>query len=221
MVRRFARLLTAIGLLAGMPVAALAQDTACRNGAFPREPGFIEAVVTAPGRTFFYADINGCPPQGDCRTNSYVIEGDRVIVGRSLGEFVCAYYPSPAGGSAGWVRYEALRVFPVDRNPGLASWEGRWTRENNPEVTITVEDGEAKIMGVAFWPGRPETTEWPSIHIGEIDGRLHIEGPLASYADDNLCELELTLLADFLVISDNRCCGGVNVTFSGVYTRAP
>ena len=61
---------------------------------------------------------------------------------------------------------------------------------------------------------------WLSPH-GLRGGPLAISGHRATYADDNLCELELTLLPDFLLIADNHKCGGVNVTFSGVYRRVP
>ena len=214
----------ALGLATFAPVAALAQDTTCRGGLFTQQDGFAQARVSEKRRTFFYEDMDGCPLlEGSldaCRTNSYVIEGDRLVVGRSLGDFVCAFYPNYSGGTAGWIRRDRLAIEATDRAPPLSRWEGDWTDGASADVTILTKDDRTYIVGNAFWPARPEENDWPTIHIGEVEDRLAIDGNRANYADDNLCQLELTVLPDFLLIEDNRKCGGANVTFSGVYTHA-
>ncbi|MEL7691776.1 hypothetical protein [Citromicrobium bathyomarinum] len=222
MLETILRRMIVAGLIAVLfgPVAAQAEDTTCRNGLFADGEGFRQARVTAK-RAFFYEDTDGCPTADACRTRSYVIAGDILVVdGRQGGGFVCAFYPNDGGGTAGWLRMEDLAVLPPDAHPSPQAWLGDWTSNGNPEVTIGEKYGRLSIVGEAYWPDRPEELDWPTIHIGEVAGALDIAGAHAGYADDNLCELELTLLADFLVISDNRQCGGVNVTFSGVYTRA-
>jgi hypothetical protein len=35
----------------------------------------------------------------------------------------------------------------------------------------------------------------------------------------NGCVLSLQLIGDLLAVVDNRACGGLNVTFSGLYAR--
>ena len=215
--------MTAIGLAAGLPAAALAQDTTCRNGLFAQQEGFAQARVSEPRRTFFYEDMDGCPTRAGaldaCRSNSYVIEGDMLVIGRSLGDFVCAFFPNDVGGTAGWIRRNRLTILPTDTAPALGRWEGDWTDGAAADVTILSKDDRTYILGNAFWPARPEENDWPTIHIGEVDGRIAITANRATYGDDDLCELELTLLRDFLVIADNRKCGGMNVSFSGVYMR--
>ena len=202
------------------PSIAAAQDPTCRNGLFTRQDNIAQARVAMPGRTFFFEDMDGCPTSGSCRTNSFVIEGDRVLVGRTLGQFVCALFPNDVGGTAGWIERKRLTMEPTDPAPALSHWLGNWSDGASADVTIHFRGGHPYITGEAFWPARPEVNEWISIHIGEVNDRLSIIGNRASYSDDNLCELELTLLADFLLISDNYRCGGANVTFSGAYTRA-
>lgn len=224
MFRTLLRLLATTGILAGLPAAALAQssaqDTTCRTGLFTRQASFAQAEVTA-SRAFFYEDTSGCPLGGDCRTNSYVIDGDTLVIGRRIGDFVCAYYTNEGTSTAGWLRIGALHIRPLDATPPLARWLGDWSDGASADVTILSKDGRTFIAGEAFWPARPEENTWPTIHIGEVNDRLTIAGHRATYADDNLCELELTLLQDFLLIEDNFKCGGVNVTFGGVYRRAP
>ncbi|WP_370178018.1 hypothetical protein [Alteriqipengyuania sp.] len=201
------------------PAAAAAQDTTCRTGLFTQGEGFRQAQITAK-RAFFYKDADGCPQASGCRSNSYVIDGDNLVVGRRIGDFVCAFYPSTQGGTAGWINIGALHIRPLDARPPLARWLGAWSDGMSADVDILSKDGRTYIVGEAFWPARPEENEWISIHIGEVNDRLAIAGHRATYADENLCELELTLLPDFLLIADNRKCGGANVSFSGVYTRA-
>ena len=113
-----------------------------------------------------------------------------------------------------------LRVRPTDTEPAASRWQGAWTDKGSADVAISGAGNRTVITGNAFWPARPEENEWVTIHIGEVDGPIAITGHRATYGDDNDCQLELTLLADFLLISDNRRCGGMNVTFSGVYVRA-
>ena len=220
MLRKAVRWALALGLAAGVPATAFAQDTTCRTGLFTHQESFAQAQVTSQ-RAFFYEDAEGCPLSGECRSSSYVIRGDEVVIGRRIGDFVCAFYPNEGGGTAGWLKIGSLSIHPLDATPPLARWRGNWTDDASADVTIAMKDGHPYISGEAFWPARPEENDWISIHIGEVNGALVISGHRATYEDDNLCELELTLLGDFLLIEDNRRCGGANVTFSGVYTRAP
>jgi hypothetical protein len=209
-------------LLAFGTAAAQAQDnTTCRNGLFPDAPPFALARIGGTERAFFQDDMEGCPWGGaDCRTRSYLVPGDVVIINRTYGGFVCAFYPSPSGGTAGWIASRQVELLPNPTNPPLAQWQGDWSSDGNPEVTITRSNGTLRVTGTAFWPGPQPTEQYPSIHIGEIDGTLAPAGQRAHYSDDDMCEIDFTLLGDFLIAGDNHQCGGVNVSFSGVYRRA-
>lgn len=223
MLRSVFHSLAALALIAGGHAAASANDDMCRKGLFTHQDNLAQARVSEKRRTFFYEDTDGCPTRAgaldECRTDSYVIEGDTLVVGRSLGDFVCALFPKGGGGTAGWIRRNRVTILPNEASPPLSAWEGDWTDHASADVTILSKDGRTYIVGQAFWPARPEENTWPTIHIGEVNDRLAIAGHRAIYSDDNLCELDLTLLRDFLLIADNHKCGGANVTFSGVYTR--
>lgn len=193
----------------------------CRNGLFPTEPPFRLAEVTGAERLPFLDDAEGCPDKGTqaCRTRSYVVPGDVVVVNREHGDYLCAFYPSKGGGTAGWVEAVRLRLLPLDPAPPLSAWTGTWSSAGNPEVTIREADGALHVSGQAFWPGPKATRAYPSPHVGEIDGALAVQGNRAAYADEDLCEIAFTLLGDRLVAGDNNQCGGANVSFSAVYTR--
>lgn len=214
------RLSLAIALLAATP--ALAQDDAwCRNGLFPAEPPFGVADVTGKGRLWFHDDADGCPDKGEgaCRARAYVLPGDALVIGRARGQYTCAFYPSRGGGTAGWVETVRLRPRDIEPEPSAAAWSGTWTSAGNPVVVLREDDGILMARGEAWWPGPAPTRDYPTVHVGTIDGPLHVTGNRAAYADEDLCEIAFTLLGDWLVSADNNSCGGANVSFSGVLRR--
>jgi hypothetical protein len=215
------RPILALPLFALSATAALAQeDLTCRNGLFPAEPPFALAKVRGEERAFFHQDMDGCPWSGTaCRDNSYVVPGDTVIVGKVRKGFACAFYPSKGGGTAGWVPTRQLSLQFVETMPAPADWVGTWSSEGNPLIKIEKRLGSLHATGEAFWPGRPGTHDYPSIHVGEIDGAVAVTGHKGRYEDDNLCEIDFTLLGPYLLASSNRNCGGANVMFTGVFQR--
>lgn len=123
--------LRSICLLAALlPVSAfadgIADDGACRNGAFPSEQSrfALARVIDAP-RLYLLGDMDGCPAKGEpaCRQRSYVVNGDTVVTGRDLGHYRCAFFPNKVGGSAGWVDRSKLQALPVVV-PALQDWAG-------------------------------------------------------------------------------------------------
>ena len=216
--------LIALPLLAATATAALAQeDTSCRNGLFPTQPPFALAQVRGEERAYFHGDMNGCPwARGACSSPSYVVPGDTVIISKIRKGYACAYYPSAGGGTAGWVATRRLELKFIENRPQVTAWVGKWTSEGNPELVITRKLGGLHVSGEAFWPGRPGTHDWPSVHVGEISGPVSISGHIGKYgADENLCKVRFTLLGAYLIAGGNNRCGGANVSFSGVYTRQP
>jgi hypothetical protein len=201
---------------------ATAQDDAdfCRNGLFGEEAEDVGvAEVLGTERLYFLEDMNGCPnATAACRQQSYVIPGDRLITARTKGEYVCAYYPNAGGGSAGWVPRNRLRQEAVDREPGLYEWAGEWA-DGDSTVDFSASSNALWVEGYAFWPSAsPDPKLRPGgPNIGEVVGLVQVDGNRAFEPE---CEIRFTLLGDYLVVSDpTRHCDGMNVTFSGVYTR--
>lgn len=208
-------LLLALGI-----TAAHAQDDAmCRNGLFPSEPPFALARIGGSERAFFEDDMHGCPWRGSgCRTRSYVVPGDVVIINRTREGYVCAFYPSKGGGTAGWIASRRVELLPNPTSPPLAKWQGDWS-DGASDIVMRLDGGTLRVTGESYWPGPEPGEMYPSIHIGELDGTIEPVGQRAHYEDDNLCEVDFTLLGKYLIAGDNRQCGGVNVSFSGVYRR--
>jgi hypothetical protein len=209
-------------LLLATPSAVFAQDEGfCRNGAFPIENNPVgRGVIVGEGRAQFLTDMDGCPSaEARCRQSAYVIAGNRVVTGRSNGSYVCVYYPSRGGGTAGWM--DAARVRPVATNPNppLSEWIGRWSDEGNPRVRFFRRGADLVIEGQAYWPSpNPSPRDFPGgPNEGSIDEPVRVSGNSARAGQ---CNISFTLLGDLLVAQDpERSCGGLNVSFTGIYRR--
>ncbi len=216
------RQLLALPLFAATATVAVAQeDLTCRNGLFPSEPSFALAEVQGKDRAWFHGDTGGCPwTRGACASPSYVIPGDTVIISKIRKGYACAFYPNKGGGTAGWVPTRQLKLLFADTIRPERDWIGSWTSWGNPTLQFRRALGGLHVSGEAFWPGPQGTHDWPTIHVGEVDGPVAVSGHRGSYEDGNLCEVRFTLLGKYLIAGDNRQCGGANVSFSAVYTRS-
>ncbi len=191
----------------------------CRNGLFPSDSdNFRIAKVSGSQneKIFFFKDDEPiCPGNEKCKTKSYVIPGDELIVARTFGNYACSWY-QPANGSetVGWISLDKID-FIVDQRE--LPWIGDWTfGENSIKIAPMKIDGKVKITGNAFWKGFGD-----NIHIGEIDfsGIPAINRLQLGEAGEYDCRVKMQRVGKYLMVSDNLNCGGANVTFNGVYRR--
>ena len=210
-------------LLLASSSAAVAQNDEefCRNGLFTISNAPIGlATISGRGRAYFLEDMDGCPnAEARCRQGSYVIPGDRVLAGNARGSYVCVYYPSRGGGTAGWMEATRVRRLAANPSPPLSAWVGTWSDEGNPLVRFRRRGAGLAVEGEAYWPSRnPSPQERPGgPNIGGIDEAVRVRGNVAHAPE---CNITFTLLGEFLLGADpDRQCGGMNVSFSGVYRR--
>jgi hypothetical protein len=89
-------------------------------------------------------------------------------------------------------------------------------------------------MGSATWgSGDPQHVKRGAVHTGELEGAVRPRGrvlaigydpdrsgfPPAEDAASEACAAKLELVGRYLVVEDNGRCGGVNVSFNGLYVR--
>ncbi len=169
-------------------------------------------------RAYFYGDDNDCPDGKNCRQKAYVIAGDEVIVARSYGEFSCAWYPPKKGfETVGWIRTNQL-AFENQKSVDPRSWAGEWFyAENSIKLIPGKTPGSFFIKGNAFWKGVGD-----NVHIGELDYSGSPKGDtlrVGAGKDKYDCRVKMWRLGKYLLVTDNKMCGGVNVSFDGVYIR--
>ncbi|MCB1023271.1 MAG: DUF3298 and DUF4163 domain-containing protein [Acidobacteria bacterium] len=196
----------------------------CRNGLFTSYQGTfsIGRVKMAKGekigRAYFYEDSDTCPKGEDCRLKSYVISGDALIVAAEKDGFYCAWFqPKKGSETVGWIRKHELHISPADPQPDLSKWLGTWeSNENDLNIARSSVSGGVTVKGNAFWKGLGD-----NIHIGEVDDAGSPNGNTLTIGGDDQydCRVKMTLFENLLIVSDNRNCGGANVTFDGVYRK--
>lgn len=195
-------------------------DNWCRDGFFTRDSKEFKIGIVKGTRAYFYGDDKDiCPEGAACRRKAYLVPGNEVIVNRVRGDFACAWF-SPLKGlpTVGWLKVSDLAISSRARNNGTRAWLGEWVYEDNGiEFTDNKLAGFLNVTGNATWIGLND-----NVHVGEIDGRYAPENGVIDYSDGDDefdCKMTMRLLGRYLVVADNLKCGGLNVSFSGIYTK--
>jgi hypothetical protein len=195
-------------------------------------------VVTAEARLNFIAGPGkrtpACPSaESDCRLRAFLVPGDEVLVNATDDLFVCATFKSQAGiETTGWLPRSALQI-PA---PAPAQqWDGKWQRDKETEIVLKSHGDEVKVSGTTTWGGSdPKRVKMGSVHEGQLDDEGKARGQVLAigYDPDRSgfpppegaapgCAAQLKLFGRYLMVEDNARCGGVNVSFTGLYVRTP
>ncbi len=193
----------------------------CRNGAFTRDASeFKTARVTGRKgtRVYFSGDEEGCPgASAKCRQKAYLVPGNEVLTSRTFGDWVCAWFqPTRGSETVGWLPSERLSISEPAARPPLGAWLGAWSfYDNSLRLSRARRAGALRVAGDATWVG----VNPGNVHVGEVSGEAAPAGYVLTVGGEDDCRLTLRLVGPYLVAADNKRCGGVNVTFDGVYRR--
>lgn len=190
-------------------------------------------------KTFFVKGAGlqkSCPnDSAACREKAYLVPGDQVIVSAVGKNFVCGEYVNAKGlVRAGWLPASAITLVPEAAPAGPADWIGRWT--GGPEQSISIEKGSqpglVRIKGDATYGALdPDRVRRGAVNIGEIEASVKPDRSFLAFTmgdsatlpysegDEYDCRVRMRLLGQFLLVEDNRNCGGMNVSFAGAYRR--
>lgn len=216
--------LAGIALASSLAFPALAADEEC-HGIFSQDTGFAAAEVGPGTARLNFLDS---PRANSTQAQAFLVPGDVVVISRLAGGYGCASYLNTRGqATTGWLPMDALRPVLEQRKVAPARWVGTWrgNRGLDQEVRIAGDDtGPLHITGSASW-GRmdPDRVSRGAVNAGSLqaDARPHGNALSLAEGDDELeCHARMLLLGPYLVVQDNLRCGGMNVTFSGLYRRA-
>jgi hypothetical protein len=210
-------------LLSGTAARAQTPDDTCRNGSFPvNETAVGRAQVIGAGRVALLSDDPGCPAEtAKCRGRTLLASGAIVLVGHRHGAYFCAL--DPAHDDAGYVEASRLKPLAVDAAPPLKAWAGLW-RYGDDTIRLTAKGATLAVDGEAYWPSaHPSVRQFPGgPNVGDLSGTAAPKRNAVTFADASdpqACSATLRLVGDVIVAADNGACGGMNVSFSGVYRR--
>jgi hypothetical protein len=235
------RVATIVAAVLGSASAARASDRDCNGfNALKDSPSLTLGRVNSNApRAYFLrngVEAGECPSDFPrCRERSYLVPGDRVVLSRTLGPFVCADFPDAQHfPHTGWLL--ASVVTPeATAPPRLDDWIGNWVSvESSIVVKPSRKPGELWFSGEATWGTfDPERVRIGAIHEGSFEATAAPVGSDVSFAvgDDSAlpveqgpefaCKVWMRRLGPYLLASDNVNCGGANVSFDGLYVRSP
>lgn len=185
-------------------------------------------------RAYFHNYKQGCDQQESCfkRKSSYLVSNDLVKVAEKQIEksnFQCVRYTHESGRSTlGWIRKVNLASIvdskgSVDRQPIVPqTWVGKWSRHGGTVFAANLNINPASndlldVKGFAV----------SGAHTGEVDGLFQIQGNLAisNKAQKNgtvsrcVSNFKMWRFNNAIYVSEPSNCGGIGVTFSGVYFK--
>ena len=207
----------------------------CNGVDWDDKRALVVAQVTATPRVNFikspYDDdfkADGCPADSDaCRRKSYLVTGDVVLLGKTLGNFVCVTYQSPQAKkqnwTTGWLPSTAIAPMKPMASTKSADWIGSWEHPGGSIEIARGAGGKLKIDGEMIVPGAQDT------HTGEIEAQAAPKDDMIAFVDDGTvpfektdegeCRVRLQRIGPWLLVEDNSGCGGAGVTFTGLYRK--
>ena len=196
----------------GLPLALAAQTpppAACEFDGFSANPAL---GVTVNRSVAYY----GCGAGSRCLSMKLKPQQPVVIFGKS-GDWICGYAQDEHGAAPVWVQAQQVSEIRPDPNPPATGWLGMWSNgDNRIEMKPTSDPLRLALTGHATWHGSAGAE-----NSGEIEGDVTPSGNHIHYAEGaDACSIDLTLFGKYLVANDNELCGGRNVRFWGIWTRA-
>jgi hypothetical protein len=222
--------------LAGAGAASAQTDRQCDG---PAAGGFSAALATArvTGKDKLNFVLSPepsraeCPGPGTkCLAKPYLMPGDVVLTAPAAqGGYVCASYVNRRGvATHGWLPSARLASLPPAADAD-AAWTGNWQRVEASIKITRAKDGALTAEGEATWgAGDKGRVARGAVNMGEFGGALRRTAGIALVAEDGIasfeaatdgCAVRMRLAGPYLLVEDNRMCGGLNVSFTGLYTR--
>jgi hypothetical protein len=203
----------------------------CHGVDFDIKRPLVVAKVSAPSRVYFVKGADesaSCPSDvAGCSEPSYLVPGDLVLTGKTRGAYVCAAFQSPLARKQdwtnGWLPTSALSPVAPAPAPKDSDWIGEWV---HPGGSIRISEGNPgmlKISGLQTYPAKL------NVHTGVLDAEVKPAQAMIVFADDGStpfdkadegqCLVRMQRVDKWLAVEDNEGCGGVMVTFTGLYRR--
>ncbi len=222
------RLATAVVIALAIAASAAADAPECLlyDSAYETAPLFRVQAGGAEQRVYFYSRPNNCVDAKSCapRRGTYLVTGDVVFGGPEQSGFRCAYYGSAKGYLiAGFLPVKNLQTVNGDGEMSADFLAGNWQTSLGPKFTpntITIKGagaGKLSASGEAYY----QTAETVNEGSFECDSVTVEKGAKQFVCRDSSgdCEVTIRRRGSYLVVDDNRNCGGLNVTFEGIYVR--
>ena len=229
---RFVTVVFAVAALASGAAQAAVGEHECNEPTGNANLSNITLGQVTAAKANFVANetmMAGCPSaDAKCGRKAFVVAGNTVLFDNSTTKtgFVCASYVNARGYETdGWLPTASVKMLPTP----APNWFGKWKRDTSANIEIgRTSVSAASLSGDAFWGGQSGSPNVGDID-ATIDPRQNVQGfgtasdqrTQTAYGkgDKDACAVIFKQLGPYLFAADNMTCGGMNVTFSGIYTR--
>lgn len=196
--------------------------------------GVAQVAKARPKVNFVQGSDGGraCPSAAaQCQARAYLLAGDVVLTLPQIHRgHVCASFAGKNGReTTGWLPADALVALPMVKADDM-DWLGSWRRTEASISILRAKDGGLSVTGEATWgAGDARRVASGGVNTGEFSGPGRRSGDVVLIADKSVasfeaakgeCAVRLRRLGPYLLVEDNQSCGGMNVTFSGLYVRS-
>jgi len=166
-----------------------------------------------------------CPADTDaCRKKSYLVTGNLVLTGTTLGAFTCiSYQMKKQVWATSWLPSTALTPVAPMASPKISDWLGTWHHPGGSVEITRGDGGKLHIEGVMLIPAGKATNN------GVIEAQATPQSDTIAFVNDGSvpfenmdeqgCRVRMQRIGPWLLVEDNDDCGGSGVTFSGLYRR--
>lgn len=225
--------------VAGVLFAALtsAGAVACTEETDPQmfDALQIAKIKKSAGKTHFYEAQCDAGAKGleACRRKAFVMPGDVLLIGDIYDTTACATFVDAKGrATSGIIKGDRVEHDARGESKAATALVGRWVREE-AEITVTRKGEDLVFSGEATYGGKdPRRVAMGAVNSGVFDfvtrpaaNRISVglkDGDKAvgkAQADASDCQLDMIALGPYLVVRDNQQCGGMNVSFTGIYRK--
>lgn len=214
--------------LPGFPAALAAdqpkveQECLSYDSAYENAPLFQVKPRSGQQRVYLYKETQLCLNDKPCgsRQKNYLVTDDVVFAGPPNQGFRCVYYGSSKGKIvAGFIPVENLNPLAEDDGMSPDFVTATWNYEDDSIQIKPAAAGKVSGDGQASYRTAETVNEGSfSAQAPLIAGQKELVFKEGN--DESSCVVKLHRRGPYLVASDNSNCGGLNVSFNGIYTKA-
>jgi hypothetical protein len=217
------RLTPALLGVAAIAAATPALAASCEPTLFPQDLAAIQLSTVRTGRLPLFLDPQACGKlTGLCPSRAYLVPGDAVLAAQTADRRRCVAFVGARRVTIGWV--DAGGLAPAAEPKDGAPWVGAWARRSGSatlRISRTRQGYRAELSAVA------RMADPANVHTGGASGALVVTGRTARLdsQDEADCHVALRRIGDLMLVNDgatddaNSACGGIGVTFNGIYSR--
>lgn len=172
---------------------------------------------------FLKKNILDCPKDSsDCEDNysQPIKESTNIIISKILNGYYCStnIFDNNNSGFISSNNLIILKNKKFNINNLIGKWEDAYKVST---IDIYKKNGNLNISGKSFWYGLIDENGERIIHVGAFESQLktQVENKFFILTNDD-CFINFNIIDNkYLLAKDNLSCGGMNVSFSGIYHK--